>query len=355
LLYIDLPTRPELESLAAVRVNYCVSIYLKTTPLTQAAQADRIELKNLVKQAVSQLGQIEAAKSDIASLESAIDDLLADDGFWAHQANSLAVFATPERVRTYRLASRLESMVEVSDRFHVKPLLRAVTFPHDAYVLVLAEGGARLVEINAELPPHEVHVPGMPKDARKAGDHGRAQAGSYARAIDAALRPILSGHQRPLILAAAEPLASTFARVNSYSHLAEEKIGGNAERMGDQELATAARGVLDRIYAAEVAALGKRFAALAGEGRAITDLTQAARAATYGAIETLIVDMDAVVPGSVDEAGTVSRAEHPSASSYGVVDEITRRAMQSGARVVSGRSADVPGGGVLAAILRYRM
>lgn len=38
---------------------------------------------------------------------------------------------------------------------------------------------------------------------------------------------------------------------------------------------------------------------------------------------------------------------------YGVIDEIARRALRSGARVVSVRRADVPGGGDLAAILRY--
>jgi hypothetical protein len=31
-------------------------------------------------------------------------------------------------------------MVEVSDRFHLKPLFRAVTFPNTCFVLALAEG-----------------------------------------------------------------------------------------------------------------------------------------------------------------------------------------------------------------------
>jgi hypothetical protein len=35
------------------------------------------------------------------------------------------------------------------------------------------------------------------------------------------------------------------------------------------------------------------------------------------------------------------------------VDEIASRALKSGARVVSARRDDVPGGGALAAILRY--
>jgi hypothetical protein len=38
---------------------------------------------------------------------------------------------------------------------------------------------------------------------------------------------------------------------------------------------------------------------------------------------------------------------------YGIVDEIASRALKSGARVVAARRADIPGGGSLAAILRY--
>jgi hypothetical protein len=53
------------------------------------------------------------------------DDLLEDDEFWTRMASSLAAFVTPDGVHTFRLPNRLSSMVEVSDRMHVKPLLRS--------------------------------------------------------------------------------------------------------------------------------------------------------------------------------------------------------------------------------------
>jgi hypothetical protein len=43
-------------------------------------------------------------------------------------------------------------MVQVSDRFHLNPLFRAITFSHSAFILVLSENAARLVEMNADLP-----------------------------------------------------------------------------------------------------------------------------------------------------------------------------------------------------------
>ena len=246
-----------------------------------------------------------------------------------------------------------------------------MTFPQDAYVLAISMGGVRLVEVDADLPPHEVKVPGLPKDMASAlgrSSHGeRTGAGTsgdetsehallsrYSRAVDQALRPVLAGHGRPLIVAATEPLASVYRAVSTYPHTAEAVIGGSADRTPDADLAAEARKVLDGIYASDLAALADLFARREPQGRAVTDVAQAARAATFGAVDTLIVDMDEVVAGTVDdETGAVTFGEPGKAETYGVVDEIARRTLLAGGRVVSARRADVPGGGDLAAILRY--
>ena len=80
-----------------------------------------------------------------------------------------------------------------------------------------------------------------------------------------------------------------------------------------------------------------------------------ARAATYGAVDTVIVDIDEKLPGYVDEeTGAVTFADDDAAS-YGIVDEIARRVLLSGGRVLAVRGSDVPGGGPVAAILRYAL
>lgn len=371
MLHIDLPTRADIEALATWRGAPAVSIYLATTPVTQNTDVDRIELKNLLKSAVGELEAAGTPKREIWPIEQAIEALVADDDFWAVQARSLAIFVTPERIRTFRLPNRLVSAVEVADRFLVKPLIRAVTFPQDAYVLAVSMGGVRLVEIDADLPPHEVKVPELPKDMASAlgrSSHGeRTGAGTsgeqtsehallsrYARAIDTALRPVLAGHDRPLIVAAAEPLASVYRAVSSYPHTATAVIPGSADRTADADLAAAAREILDGIYADDIARLKALYESRGAEGRATADIAQAARAATFGAVDTLIVDMDEVVAGTVDdETGAVTFGEPGRAETYGVVDEIARRTLLAGGRVVSARRSDVPGGGDVAAILRY--
>jgi hypothetical protein len=111
--------------------------------------------------------------------------------------------------------------------------------------------------------------------------------------------------------------------------------------------------VLDALFRAELGRVRELFELRAGQGRATTDLAQAARAATFGAVDTLLVDIDEVVPGTIDDEGRIALDDSPSARTYGVVDQIAARALAAGARVLGVRREDVPGGASLAAILRY--
>ncbi len=371
MLHIDLPTRADIERLAAYRGTPAVSLYVKTHPVTQHADTDRLELARLMREALAQMKEASIDKRAIWPIEAAVKDLVDDPDYWNVQAHSLAVLATPESFRTFRLPNKLQSRAEVSDRFHLKPLLRALTFPHTAYVLALSLGAVRLIEISADLPPEEVEVPGLPKNVEEATgiesrnvSRGTGRGGQnlneaelltrYVRRIDAALRPFLRGHERPLIIAAAEPLGSSFRSVSSYPYMARQIIAGNHDRTPPHELAAAGRKILDDIYADEIRELALLYEERQGELRATGDMAQAARAATFGAIDTLIFDIDNVEHGTVDDSdGRVNFEGEPSARNYGIVDEIASRALRSGARLVAARHEDIPGGGSLAAILRY--
>ncbi|MEX1108366.1 MAG: hypothetical protein WEC00_05595 [Dongiaceae bacterium] len=371
MLYVDIPTAADIRSLSSTRNDLCVSIYLPTTPLTQQASADRIELKNLAKQAIAQIEASGADKRRIAAVSHHLDDLVDDDEFWKHQAQSLAILATPDNVQTFRSPSNVQPMVLVSDRFHLKPLLRTVTFQNSAYVLALAENRVRLIGVSADLPAVEVKVDGLPKDAGSAtgratvndrspsgrihGSEGqKVLLGQFARRVDEALRPLLSGSDIPLILAATQPLAPIYRSVNSYARLAPETIDGSPEALSDAQLAGKARGVLDAIYRRQIKDWNETYRARENQGRATTDIAQAARAATFGAVESLLADMDEVVHGTIDrESGAVTFADRPNANSYGIVDEIAARVLASGGEVLSVRKDDIPDGKALAAVLRY--
>ncbi|WP_119270549.1 baeRF11 domain-containing protein [Taklimakanibacter deserti] len=372
MLYVDLPTTEELTRLANARKPGSVTIVLPTTKVTQDIGASIIELKNLAKEAARQLRDAAFDKRKIAAIEEQIEDLAGDDAFWAHQATSLALYVTPDNLATFRLPTRLEPLVEVADRFHIKPLIRALAFPDVAFILALSENNARLVEMHGDLPAEALKVDGLPKNMDAAGARaksrdvspgGRFQGGAgetfhrrtYARKIDAALRPLLAGRDIPLVLACVDEFDAIYRTVNSYEHLAAEIVKGNPDRLSVSELAESARPILQRLHAGRIAALNEQYLMREKQGRAGADLALVARAAAAGAIDTLLVDIDAVVDGTLDEAtGAIAIAKEAGADSYDIVDEIAGLTLRYGGRAIGLRKADLPvATSPLAAIYRY--
>jgi hypothetical protein len=370
MLYVDIPTTSDLRDLAAKRHDPSVSFYLATTPLTQHVGESRTRLSQLLKEAEAQLEAAGTPKRTIWPIAEQVNDLIDDDDFWQKQANGLAVLVTPDRLLSFRLPTQLTDTVQVSDRFHLKPLMRVISFPQAAYVLALEENRVRLVEVSADLPAHEVKIPGMPRDAAQVAKtsnvNSRSASGrihsdegqnvrlrQYVRRVDEALRPFLAGREEPLILAATDPLLSLFRTTATYPRLAHDAIVTSPVRMSEADLAAAARPILDKVHADRLAEVRALYATRGDTGRATTDLADAARAATAGAVEVLMVDIDRVVPGTVDDVGTVAFADGASADTYGVIDEIAGRVLLSGGSVVGARAGDLPGDTGLAAILRF--
>jgi hypothetical protein len=392
MLHIDIPTLSEFKALAAVRGDICVSLYMPTSPHPDHDRANRVAFKDLVKEALTQLVETGADKRRLEPLEQQFDHLVGRveasvqdrdirklqhkkpdewDEFWRHLAHGLGVLATPGSLLTFRLPYAPKPLAEVADRYHLTPLLRAMTSPHDLFVLALSEESVRLIQVVADLPPAPVEVPNLPHSAEQATHrpsiHLRAPRGrlqslegekillhQYARRVDQALRGVLAGREAPLVLAAAEPIASTFRSVNSYPHLVDEAILQDASHMTESQIADQALPILDRLYARDLKDLIARFDELKPR-RATTEVSYAAHAATAGAIDSLLVDFDAVIPGLMSEVdGSVTYATNDDAESYSVVDEVARRALCTGARVLGAKRDELPNRAPLAAILRYQ-
>jgi hypothetical protein len=372
ILPTDIPTRAEIDRLLEYRAPGSLSIYLPTDPASNG-DAERIEFKTLAAEASTQLRNAGAGVRVVRECEEEIGYLDDDDAFWRYQARSLATFVSPHWLITFRLPNRLLSQVGVSDRFYVRPLLRTLTFPHVAFVLALAQGSVRVVEVTPDLDPARINVDDLPSDVASAagkssitdrapirriqGAEGqKVRIRQYARQVDRALRPLLNGLELPLILAATEPIDSIYRSVNTYPHLLAQGISGNPEALSDAELAATTRTVLDDLYATQLRDVHEHYEQRSADGRVLSDVAEVARAATFGAVETLLVDIDAAVPGAVDgETGAVTFADGARGDIHDVTDEIARRAWLSGARVMAVRDHDIPGPGPVAAILRYSL
>src|ERR1700732_4674510 len=189
MLHIDIPTLAEFKALAQIKGETCVSLYLPTSPVVDNIRANRIACRDLAREALTQLREAGADKRKSAVFEKRFDHLAGlehdvqdedkirklqhakpdpSDTFWHYQANGLAVLSTSGLMRMFRLPNRPKPLAEVADRLHLTPLIRAMTSPHDVYVLALAEESVRLIRAFANFPPQRLQVPDLPSSAEDA-------------------------------------------------------------------------------------------------------------------------------------------------------------------------------------------
>ena len=369
--YIDVPTHDEILRLASIREPACVSIYVHAAAGPDASDTARIEVNTRLRSAT---GLLEAAGTDadiIESIRAAVESLLVERDFWRRDTRTLAIFVNGTSLVSFHLANRLLGLTEVSDRFAITPVLRATTFSHSAFVLALSQNAVRLIEVSPASPASEIVVPDLPHDLEttvaldltndrqtlahlRTSEDPKVRMRQFSQAVDRALRPIVADSNRPLILAAAEPLASIYRSVSSYARLGEEMITGNPEQKSALELAASATPILDAAHAAELATQIARFHESTSRGLADDTLTGVSLAATSRAIDTLFVDIDHRLPGRIDElTGIITGNEVESEAAYDIIDEIVRRALSSDASIFAVRGSEVPGSGPVAAILQF--
>ena len=369
LLHTDVPTIEQVDQLMAERNPASVSIYLPTDTAS-TGERERLELKNLINEALAGLEAQAVDKREIWQVEEELLDLVDDVEIWPYMARSLAIFATPDGVQTFRLPNHLQAHVQVADRFFVKPLLRSITFPHLGYVIALSQNETRLLEVLPEGASYRLDVDGLPRSMDHAlasmGVGGRAPRGKisgaegakvrmvqYSRKINQALRSVLDG-ESPLIIAGTEPLVSVFRASSTYPRLSAATITGNPETTSDADLTAAARTILDETYAGQVQEQLGLFEQRRGANRATSQLSEVAIAATMGMVDTVFADIDDATMGRIDDnSGAIEFSDAEDPEAYGLVDEIVRRVWRNGGSVLAVRRDEVPDGEPVAAILRY--
>ena len=326
-MHIDMPTRDDVTRIASLRDPLCVTIYVPTSPLPTESEHNLLQARALFDAAMEVVRDT-ADKDDADAVQVQFDDLLEDAYFWTNLGRSLAIFLTPTSALELRLPNELEAQFAVGDRFAITSLLRAVTFPQAAFVLALSQNGARLVEVSADGPAQELPVADMPDDAasvsRLTSIAGPTQGGR------------LQGDEGRKV------------RIAQYAHVAEDAITGNPDALTEEQLADSAREILDAIYAKDLKELHETFFELQANGLASSDLSDLARAAAFGAIDILAIDMNAEVAGSVTDGGALELdTEHDA------LEDIARLALLSGAQVLALREDDMPGELQATGILRY--
>lgn len=312
----------ELRQLMDRPEDLSVSIYMPTEKAGKEVKQNGIRFKNLLRGAAEQIEEEGLLRAtEVQPFLQPAYELVDNSPFWQHQREGLALFVSRDLFLHYRLPLRLQELVVVDRRFHVKPLFQLLTGDGRFYVLSLSRGQIKLYESTryevsevelADTPTRfedvvgteveEQHLQwhtgtGAGRGGRAAQFHGQGggeddlkpEIRKFLAAVDRGVRKELQGREAPLVLAGIEYLLPIYREVSAYPQLVDEVVPVNAAALKLGELrekawqAVRPRFVKDRKEAKD------RFLDLAGTGKASANLEEILRSTRSGRIEALFV------------------------------------------------------------------
>lgn len=323
----------------------CLSLYQPTSRHHPDNQQDPIRFGNLVKALQDSLEQ-QYPRDETAALLAPFRALAADDDFWQHTFEGLAVLGARDHFHVYRLQRTVAPLAIVADSFHTKPLLRIRQSADRFHILGLnrktvclyeghrdAVGAIDLADgvpetlvdaLGAELTePHlTVASYGSPRGAQSpsvgvgvGGSHSAMHHGHGGRASEVDIdterffravdRAVLQHHSQPsglpLILAALPEHHRLFRELSHNPHLLADGIDVHPEALDSlDELRDRAWQVLAPRYEERLTALVEAFGTARAHKMGDDVLAQVARAAAAGRVKTLLIEAQRQVPGRLD-------------------------------------------------------
>jgi hypothetical protein len=351
-----LPTVEHLLELGA-RHEHAITVYASSSPAPDRRGDSRLAVKGAVDQALRTLRAAGARHAVEENLRARWEQIAAAD-FWFDLSRSVAVFIADDADAVYVVPNELDHEVHVGHYFDVGQLVRAVTTPQEAYALTLSPAKWHLWRATptaraALLPLVEKHPVDAaeathhhPVRARKAinrlvGDEGKkvldeAYAHTIATAVESELSRVDPFARRPLFVFATEPLLDMYRALDHKRQIVG--VHGACDELHDYQIDEAIRPELSKINAennnARVNAIGNRV----NQGLVATDLTDVARAATSGAVRTLVYDFTVDVAGHLDaETGAVTFDD----AGHELVSRIVVEVLAHGGQAIAVRSDEI--------------
>ena len=365
--------------------GYVVSVYMPVQVGADSRQ-NEVRLKNLLRGAEGKLAERQADSSDVRQMLAPAWELVERGDLSGQLGRGLALLIGPAGLRIWRLPLGCAERCVVGRNFYVLPLISWLNNDAPYYVLLVSQNQVRLLRgTRGEI--EEVDVPGLPADRADAlrldepqpaqqahvartqvagrGDlmfHGHggapdaapAELESFLRDVDRAVAKFLRLQNEPLLFAGVDYLFPVYQQVNNYAHLLPTPITGNPELWSDAEIREKAWPLVDEALQVERKATIERYGNLIARGRAKNRPEDIIVAAQAGAVETLFVDPNAQRLGvfSPDNL-TVKTGDAADGEAEDLVNLAATLVLASSGGVETPASGNVPGGGVMAAILRY--
>ena len=347
--------------MAEIRGDWCVSLYM---PMNEPdAKEKRRKLKTLILEAELKLNNLKLEPFKIARTLGPVEMILDSPGFWENRMEGIAAFFTPESFAWYSLQYPFDELVVVTDRFHLKPLLRNTSENGRFYLLALNREQIKLFEASA-LGINEVYVKGIPRNLACFFDSESEEATpdenvekerllDLITRVERAVADFLKTDDAPLVLAGDEQLHPLYHDANSYPHLVKVGIGTSADGMTPKQLLEKALPIVKPVFRRRREKALQAFEEKLASGQALNNFAKIFAAAKTGRIETLFVPVGRQTWGTFDnETGGLSLHKKAKPGDKDLLCVASTRTLRTGGDVFVLQPELMPGNSIIAAVLR---
>jgi hypothetical protein len=348
-------TAAAVTALQSLRAYPSISLLVSTHPAATMHPEDLATLRTLAEQAHQRI----AAESlpDVAPLLQQLDSMVAEAS-QRPTGRALAMFVSAEH------SSRVDLSIPVVDRcvidptFATRDLVRALHRTPRHAVLLLSADQARLLHGSgsALAPAPGGAFPLRRRTGNRRGDQSE-QPIEFLRRTDKALGTALRLHPMPLVLAAAEPTASSFRRGSRNTARLAGTVKGNHLNTPTGELVELIGPVLQDYLRARGQEALDLLEQRASEGRVLRDIHTAWLAARWERPELLVVEEDYFFPARLDPDGDrltpAPDVDHPDVVDD-IVDELIEIVIARGGWIALLPPGHLPADTHLALTLRHR-
>lgn len=381
-------TKDEIEQLVTANSSdhRCVSLYFPTIRGGKEAQQNPLRLRNIYRQAYSQLRELGLGDEEAKKYLKPVGSLVDDQDFWRHPSEGVALFLAPDFFYTVKLPYSVSEVLVVADSFHLKPLLPMLEENARYYVLALSQNTVKLYEgdrysitevplekipksleealrFDQYEPSRQMHSASPGSDGSLTGiRHGQGPGGEdekknlrqFFRQVDHGLNEELSNKQLPLLVAAVDYYLPIYRDVSSYPHLLDEVISGNPEHKPTDELRQEAWERVGKQFEKGRSEIAEAVKDGIATGKGSNDLESVAPAAYHGRVATCFVALGVQRWGIFhEEEGTITFVEEEQPRVKDLLDFVAVHTWLHRGNVYAVKPENVPGGGSVAALYRY--
>lgn len=364
-----------------------LSLYLPTTLKVEERQKNEIRLKNLLKEARTRLEALGMAATDADALTRAVANASLDKTMWKEHGKGFAVFAGRGFLAHVALPFRVRELAVVNFRFHLKPLLEALSRRRRFWLLALSQKDVRLyvgderrlseAELGPDVPRRLTDVAGQQPAGKQLRFHAATRGGrggdgaiyhgmgagkddiepeqeQFVRAVANGLERFWKQDETPVIVAGDNQLRAMYRRLSDYAHRILGEIEGNVEDLSRQALHAKAWPIVEGELERQRDEVLERLDQSGAETPVSRELADIVRAACDGRVATLFVAEDREYWGRWDDGErSIVSHERPLPGDDDLLDRAAVESWLKGGAVHVVPAAEIPGGGMAIAGLRY--